>query len=250
MPACIIPDRDGSCSHLLPLQQTQMYRGSRTRCSPHSRAFLSDGGSLHGLNALDQFEPTLSTSSTMANPPPFSSTMTVWQRASSLRNSLSTGSLSRWAASSSVASQKSNFSCTWWLQVTPEPCKRHREAAGTQERLSTGLCTGDAAGCNTTVLCLVRSNPGKSSSALLSIERLAIKTKLKTRRALVYNPSSPVLNWQLRTNKLASSREHTSLPYNVGPCCKQAWVITAGPAASVSNGHKDAQEHLCDKGRS
>lgn len=98
------------------------------------RALLGSRRSHHGLNALNvNLTPSLSTPAMVANPPPFSSTMTVWQRASSRRNSLSTGSLSRRAASSSLVSQKSIFCCPWWLQVSADPCRRHGQAAGTLE---------------------------------------------------------------------------------------------------------------------
>lgn len=80
------------------------------------------------------------------NPPPLSSTMTVWQRASSLRNSLSTGSLSLWAASSSVTSQTSNFCSPGCSQLSPEPCKRHRQDAGARWDRARGSVSPGAPG--------------------------------------------------------------------------------------------------------
>lgn len=81
-----------------------------------------------------------------ADPPPLSSTMTVWQRASNRRNSLSTGSLSRRAASSSATSLESDIFSPRWLQVSPDPCKRHGQLRhqewGHPARLAVGVLLG------------------------------------------------------------------------------------------------------------
>lgn len=64
------------------------------------------------------------------NSPPLSSTMTVWQRANSRRNSRSTGSLFLWAASRSPTLLGSNVFSPWQLRVNTNPCKRHGQASG------------------------------------------------------------------------------------------------------------------------